>query len=215
MNIGIIGSGGVGRTLGAGFIAKGDRVMIGSREPDRAELVEWREMLGEKASTGSNEEAARFGEVIVFCTLWDGAENALGLAGHENLAGKVVIDTTNPIGQDDAGNLVLTVCGDSSAAETLQDWLPESRVVKAFCWVGARSMVDPAFEGGPASGFYCGDDSSAKAVVARILRDFGWDPVDVGGLIAARGLEPLVLSWMAYGRCHNTWDHAFKIVRKG
>ena len=126
-----------------------------------------------------------------------------------------MIDTTNPIGDDEAGRLILATTPNCSGAEHLQRWLPEARVVKAFNWVGAGMMVDPEFEGGPASGFLCGDDAEAKAVVAEILRDFGWDPVDLGDLVAARGLEPLVLTWMSYGWEHGTWDHAFKIVRKG
>ena len=215
MNIGIIGSGSVGRTLGAGFASRGHSVTIGSREPERPELVEWRDAIGEGASLGSDQDAARFGELIVFATRWSGAEQAIGLAGHENFSGKIVIDTMNPIGEDEKGNLVLAASGDTSGAEHLQRWLPEARVVKAFNWVGAGLMVDPVFEGGPASGFLCGDDAAAKAVVADILRDFGWEPVDLGDLVAARGLEPLVLTWMAYGWQHGTWDHAFKIVRKG
>jgi 8-hydroxy-5-deazaflavin:NADPH oxidoreductase len=214
MNIGIIGSGQVGKTLGAGFASRGHRVMIGSREPGREDLVEWRESTGENASTGSDFEAAEFGELIVFATRWSGAEEAVGLAGHENFSGKIVIDTTNPIGDDGAGNLVLSTTPNLSAAEHLQRWLPEARIVKAFNWVGAANMVDPHFEGGPASGFLCSDDAEAKETVAGFLRDFGWDPVDMGELVAARGLEPLVIVWMSYGWVHGTWDHALKVVRK-
>lgn len=215
MNIGIIGSGAVGRTLGAGFVSRGHRVMIGSREPDRPSLVAWRESAGLGASTGSDAEAAAFGELIVFATRWSGAEEAVGLSGHENFSGKIVIDTTNPIGEDEEGRLVLSTTPNCSGAEHLQRWLPEARVVKAFSWVGAALLVDPVFEGGPASGFLCGDDAEAKAVVATILHDFGWEPVDLGDLVAARGLEPLVLTWMSYGWEHGSWDHAFKLVRKG
>jgi predicted dinucleotide-binding enzyme len=215
MNIGIIGSGAVGKALGAGFVSRGHHVMIGSREPGRPDLVEWRSTMGEAASTGSDRDAAHFGELLVFATRWSGAEQAVALAGHENFSGKIVIDTTNPLGEDSAGNLVLETNSESSAAEHLQSWLPEARVVKAFNWVGASLMVDPEFEDGPASGFLCGDDEGAKQAVADILRDFGWDPVDLGDLVAARGLEPLVLTWMAFGWVHGTWDHAFKVVRKG
>lgn len=87
--------------------------------------------------------------------------------------------------------------------------------MKALNWAGVGVRVDPQFKDGPASGFYCGDDSSAKSIVAGILRDFGWEPVDMGGLIEARGLEAFVLTWMAYGRAHGTWNHAFKVVRTG
>jgi len=214
MDIGIIGSGMVGTVLGAGFVARGDKVVLGSRQPDRPELIEWRDAAGERASTGTNEEAARFGEMVVFCPRWSGARGALDLAGPENFSGKVVIDVTNPIGTDEQGRLVLAVGCDSSAAEQLQSWVPDARVVKAFNWVGSASMVKPAFPSGPAAGFLCGDDEDAKALVAGVLRDFGWDPVDMGALIAARGLEPMVLNWMAYGTSTGHWDHAFTVVRK-
>jgi predicted dinucleotide-binding enzyme len=214
MNVGIIGSGSVGKTLGAGFAGRGDRVMLGSREPERADLVEWRTATGDRVCTGTNDQAAAFGELLVFCPRWSGARNALDLAGHDLFAGKVVIDVTNPIGQDETGRLVLTLGRDSSAAERLQAWVPEGRVVKAFNWVGSASMVKPDFPQGPASGFYCGDDPDAKEVVACVLRDFGWDPVDMGALIAARGLEPLVLNWMAYGRMTGRWDHTLTVVHK-
>lgn len=215
MNIGIIGSGAAGRMLGSAFVSRGHTVVIGSREPDRPELVAWREAAGERASTSSDFDAAAFGELIVFAVRWSGAEEAVGLAGHENFAGKVVLDITNPMGDDETGRLILATTPNCSGAEHLQRWLPEARVVKALNYVGAGMMVDPVFEGGPASGFLCGDDAEAKSVVAGFLRDFGWDPVDLGDLVAARGLEPLVLTWMTYGWEHGTWDHAFKIVRKG
>lgn len=214
MNIGMIGSGHVARTLGAGFLARGHSVMLGSRDPRKRELLEWQASAGERALLGSLDDAARFGELLVFCPKWTGAENAFSLAGPRNFAGKVVIDTTNPLGRDAAGNVVLLVGRDSSAAEELQRWAPDAKVVKAWCWVGVESMVDPVFEGGPASGFLCGDDAEARAVVSAILRDFGWDPVDLGGLIAARGIEPLVLVWLRYGRMRGTWDHALTLVHR-
>jgi len=119
-----------------------------------------------------------------------------------------------PIGRDEKGRMVLTVGRDSSAAEELQSWVPDAHVVKTLNWVGSASMVNPRFPGGPASGFYCGDDPQAKKVVAQVLRDFGWNPVDMGDLIAARSLEPMVLSWMAVGTQSGNWDHTFTIVRK-
>jgi len=214
VDIGIVGSGAVGRTLGAGFVARGHRVMIGSREPGRQELLDWRAENGPDALLGSNLEAARFGELLVFAIKWSGARNAFELAGGaQYFAEKVVIDTSNPIGQDSAGKMMLVVEPDTSAAEQIQSWMPDAKLVKAFSWVGYRSMVDPCFSEGPASGFLCGDDADAKAIVANILREFGWDPIDMGALSAARALEPLVLLWMAYGRTHGTWDHAVRLVR--
>ncbi len=186
MNVGLIGSGRVGRTLGAGFVAHGHRAMVGSRDPEKPELLEWRESTGENALLGTFAEAARFGELLVFCPKWSGAENAFALAGPANFAGKIVIDTSNPIGTDAQGRMIFLFGGDSSAAEQVQAWAPRARVVKALNYVGVESMVDPVFPGGPPSAFIAGDDEGARDVVAEILRDFGWDPVDMGELIAAR-----------------------------
>lgn len=214
MDIGIIGSSQVGRTLGAGFIARGDRVCIGSRDPQKQELLDWQAENGTNALLGSDQEAATFGELIVFAVKWTGAREAFELAGGaEAFAGKVVIDTTNPIGKDAEGGMILAVGPETSAAETLQSWAPDAKVVKAFNYVGYRSMVGPQFEGGPASGLYCSDHDEAKTLAADVLQSFGWIPVDMGPLRSARGLESMVLLWMDYGMVHGTWDHAFKLVR--
>lgn len=214
MDIGIIGSGQVGKALGAGFIARGDRVTIGSREPGRQDLLDWQAENGESALLGSDFDAASFGELLIFAVKWTGAREAFELAGGaENFAGKVVIDTLNPIGQDAEGGMILSVGPDTSASETLQSWAPDAKVVKALNYVGYRSMVGPQFEGGPASAFFCSDHDDAKAVAADVLQSFGWIPVDMGALRWARALEPMVLLWMDYGMNHGTWDHAFKLVR--
>src|SRR5574340_638390 len=94
MKVGIIGSGSVGQALGTGFVALGHEVKIGSRNPEK--LREWITKSGARASAGRFADAAAFGELAVVATAWDGTENALQLAGAKALAGKVVIDTTNP-----------------------------------------------------------------------------------------------------------------------
>ena len=95
MRIGVIGSGEVGRVLGAGFALMGHEVKLGSRNPAQDKIRAWLDETG--ASAGTFDEAASFAEVAVLATLWEGTENAIRLAGPENLAGKVVIDATNPL----------------------------------------------------------------------------------------------------------------------
>src|SRR6185369_9192993 len=95
VRVGVLGSGDVGRVLAGGFIKLGHDVKIGSRSPEK--LAEWAEKAGEHASSGTFEEAARFGDMIVLATLGTAAESALRMAGLDNFNGKVVIDATNPL----------------------------------------------------------------------------------------------------------------------
>src|SRR4030067_2952535 len=97
MGIGVLGAGDVGRVLGAGFAALGHEVMIGSRNPQQEKVREWLKKTGPKTSAGTCAEAAAFGEIAVLAILWTGTENAIKLAGPQNLAGKVLIDVTNPL----------------------------------------------------------------------------------------------------------------------
>src|SRR5262245_36064524 len=93
--VGVIGSGTAGRALADGFLEHGYEVMRGTREP--AKLAEWKRGAGAKASVGTFADTARHGEVVVLAVKGLVAESALDLSGAENLAGKVVIDTTNPL----------------------------------------------------------------------------------------------------------------------
>src|SRR6185503_6990937 len=192
MQIGILGSGDVGQALGLGFIKFGHEVKIGSRDPDGAKLKPWLAKAGKKASTGSLEDTARFADIVVLATIWSGTENALKLAGAPaSLAGKLVIDVTNPIINEEDEHPRLALGFDDSGGEQVQRWLPQSRVAKAFNTVGYDDMVDPQFPGGPPDMFICGEDASAKQVVAGICKNFGWGVVDAGGIAGARLLEPM------------------------
>jgi hypothetical protein len=210
MKVGILGSGDVGKALGTGFAGLGHEVKIGSRDPGK--LQDWVGKSGPKASVGTFAEAAAFGEILVLATLWSGTEHAIQLAEPKNFAGKVVIDTTNPLGFDGGPHLVLGHT--DSAGEQVQRWLPVARVVKAFNTVGHAHMVHPDFPGGPPDMFICGNDDEAKKTVAGILKDFGWPAIDIGGIEGARLLEPLCILWVGYGIRTGTWNHAFKLLRK-
>jgi len=215
MKIGILGSGDVGKALGAGFAALGHDVMMGTREPASEKVRAWVTKTGPKASAGSFAEAAAFAEVAAVATLWDGTENALRLAGPQNLAGKVVIDTTNPLDFSGGPPPRLSVGQTDSAGERVQRWLPEARVVKAFNIVGNQHMFRPNFPGGPPDMFICGNDAAAKKTVAGICTAFGWpEPIDLGGIEAARYLEPLAMIWILTYFTTRSGNHAFKLLRK-
>jgi predicted dinucleotide-binding enzyme len=213
MKIGILGTGDVGRALGSGFVKHGHEVKIGSREAGNEKAEAWRRQAGYRASTGTFAEAAAFGEVVVVATLWSGTENALRLAGHENLAGKTVIDTTNPL-DFSTGAPRLAVGFDTSSGEQIQAWVPGAHVVKAFNMVGNAHMVDPQFPGGPPDMFIAGNDSGAKQTVTEILKDFGWGVVDLGGIESSRYLEPLAMVWILHYFQTRNGNHAFKLLHK-
>lgn len=141
-------------------------------------------------------------------------ENTVELAGRRNFAGKTVLDTTNPIadGPPVQGVLPFFTGPNQSLGEKIQALLPEARVVKAFNSVGAARMVNPQFRMGPPTMFLCGEDSGAKAQVSAIVRQFGWEALDMGGIVAARAIEPLCMLWCIPGFRQNQWTHAFKLL---
>ena len=214
MKIGILGSGVVGQALGTGFATLGHDVKIGTRRPEDDKLKLWVRQTGAKGSVASPGEAARFAEVAVLATAWSGTENAIRLADPKNVAGKVVIDVTNPLQPVPNGPPTLAVGLTDSAGEQVQRWLPAAKVVKAFNTVGNPHMFRPQFPGGPPDMFIAGNDPGAKQTVAELLKTFGWGVIDLGGIEAARYLEPLGLLWVAYAFKTSTWNHAFKLLRK-
>ncbi len=217
MNIGILGSGDVGRRLGDGLIVLGHKVKIGSREPGKLDLQQWINNHGqEKAAAGTFAEAASFGDELIFlATLWDGAPNAIKMANVKNFTGKIVIDVTNPLDFSKGMPPRLAVGHTDSAGETVQRLLPESKIVKALNTVGNLQMVNPDFQGGPPTMFVCGNDKDAKKTVAdSILIPFGWETIDIGGIEGSRLLEPLAMLWITYYFRTNTGNHAFKLLRK-
>jgi 8-hydroxy-5-deazaflavin:NADPH oxidoreductase len=209
----VMGSGQVGQVLADALLELGHEVMRASREP--AKLAEWLGKAGPKARTGTFAEAARWGERIVLAVKGAAAENAIELAGIDNLAGKVVIDATNPIADSPPQNGVLRFFTnlDESLMERLQRKAPRARFVKAFSCVGSPFMNHPSFPGGPPSMFICGNDEAAKASVKQLLTELGWETADMGTVEAARAIEPLCMLWCIPGLTKNRWAHAFKLLQ--
>jgi 8-hydroxy-5-deazaflavin:NADPH oxidoreductase len=211
MKIGILGSGGVATTLAAGFLSEGHAVMLGTR--DAAKLGDWR-AAHRQAEVGSVAQAAAFGELIVLAVKGSAAEAVLRSAAPA-LAGKVVIDTTNPMADapPEDGVLRYFTGPNESLLERLQAQHPSVRLVKAFNSVGAGLMVKPKLVGGRPTMFIAGNDAAAKAQVTQLLDAFGWDTEDMGRAAAARAIEPLAMLWCIPGLLRNDWAHAFKMLR--
>ena len=209
MKVGILGSGEVAQTLGAGFIKHGHTVMLGTR--DAGKLADWAKKSGGKV--GSFEEAASFGELVVLAVKGTAAEKVVKSAG-AGLAGKVVMDATNPIADAPPKNGVLSFFAspEGSLMEHLQAVRPDARFVKGFNSVGNARMVNPSYKEGRPTMFICGNDDAAKKTVAGVCDQFGWEILDCGKAEGARAVEPLCILWCIPGFLKKEWTHAFKVM---
>ena len=149
MRIGVIGSGAVGAALASGLKRHGHDVMRGSRDPKKLEA--WQAGEGKGVAIGDPAETARFGELVILAVKGEAAEEAVRGAGLDNLAGKPVLDATNPIshGPPKDGVLGFFTGPNESLMERLQKLAPAAHFVKAFSCVGSALMVDPKLPGGP------------------------------------------------------------------
>ncbi|WP_309665517.1 NAD(P)-binding domain-containing protein [Tabrizicola sp.] len=209
--IGILGSGPAGRTLAGGFLRLGHRVMVGSRTPGK--LDEWLSQGGSNAATGTFAETASFADVAILSALGTAAEDVVRLAGAVNLAGKVLIDASDPL-DFSSGRPGLFVGTTDSLGERIQRLVPDTFVVKALNTVLAEVMVNPALSGGDPDMFIAGEDAKAKQVVTDLLVAFGWPVVDLGGIENARWLEAMSLAWVVHSHKTGKMHHAFKLVGK-
>lgn len=211
MKIGILGSGDVAKTLANGFLEHGHDVMLGTRTP--ANLADWT-AKNPKGRVASFAEAAEFGELVVLAVKGSAAGDALRAANPANLAGKPVIDATNPIADAPPVNGVLKFFTtlDESLLERLQREFGSVRFVKAFNSVGNACMVNPQFTAGRPTMFICGNDEAAKKIVGGVLDQFGWETADMGKAESARAIEPLCMLWCIPGFLRNDWVHAFKLL---
>ncbi len=207
--VGVIGSGDVGKVLAKGFKKHGYDVEIASREGNK--LAQWSKAEG--IAEGTFAAVAAKAEVVVLAV---GGGVALDVVTSlaASLAGKVVIDATNPIGGPPVNGIITFFTGpNDSLMERLQKAAPEARFVKSFSCVGNAFMVNPSFPGGRPTMFIGGNDADAKKQVVAILDQFGWDSEDIGGVEAARAIEPLCQLWCAPGFQRNQWAHAFKLLK--
>jgi predicted dinucleotide-binding enzyme len=211
MKVGVIGSGDVAKVLGSGLLKYGHDVTMGTREP--AKLSDWAKQ-NPRGKVGGFADAAKFGELVVLAVKGTAAAEALRTAGAANLAGKVVIDVTNPIADAPPTNGVLKFFTslDESLMERLQREFGSVRFVKAFNSVGNACFVNPQFKGGKPTMFMCGNDEAAKKTVSTIIDQFGWEAADMGKAEAARAIEPLCMLWCIPGFLRNDWFHAFKLL---
>jgi NADPH-dependent F420 reductase len=209
VRIGILGTGGVGSVLGVKWAKAGHQVLFGSRSPAAPRGHELLAHAGQLSNVTSLAEAAKNSEVIVIAVPWAAVVETLALIGP--CEGKVVIDCVNPLKHDLSGLATETL----SASEYVAQWLPAARVVKAFNTASTKVMLNPEFDGAPATMFYCGDDADAKIAVQTLVADIGFAPVDAGPLQHARNLESLAMLYIHLA-VRGGWGSncAFRMVKR-
>jgi predicted dinucleotide-binding enzyme len=214
MRFGIIGTGTVGRTLAGKLVVLGHEVMLGSRSKDNAAALDWSAQSGPRGHCGTFAEAAEFGDIVINATSGTVSLSALRMAGAERLAGKVLIDVSNPLIFSSTGEVTLNPVSDDSVGEQIQREFPEARVVKALNTVNAAVMVDPGRVPGEHNLFIAGEDADAKDQVRAVLVEFGWPEqavLDLGGIAAARGMEMLMPFWLNLMRRFGHADFNYSI----
>jgi len=209
MKITIIGSGNVGRTLGARWAGKGHEIVFGSRDPESTNSKEIENSVPGAKVVGIKDAAAASG-IVVLATPWPAAKSTIKAAG--GLKGKILIDCTNPLAPDQSG---LTIGPNTSAAEKISEWAEGAFVVKAFNNTGSGNMADPVYGDGKVSMFVCGDDLQAKKTAMKMASDIDFDVVDAGPLSAARYLESLAKLWIHLAYVMELGpDIAFRLMRR-
>ncbi len=225
MDIAVLGTGMVGQAIAGRLQELGHTVWVGTRDPAetlaRTEpdgmgnppFAAWHaEHPGVRVATFA--EAASVADLVVNASAGAAALEVLGLAGAANLAGKVVVDISNPLDFSRGFPPTLFVKDTDSLGERIQRAFPEAKVVKSLNTLTASLMVDPASLGESSTVFVSGDDTQAKATVTGLLASFGHDDViDLGPLETARGTEMLLPLWLRLMGALGTGGFNVKVVR--
>jgi predicted dinucleotide-binding enzyme len=219
MNIGVLGTGTVGRAIATALVARDHCVMMGSRTADNETAGIWAGACGADASQGTFNDAAAFGDLVFICLKGEYTLEALHTIDPANLGGKPIIDITNPIDftQGIPPRMLDSVSG-TSMGELIQQRFPGAHVVKTLNTVNYKLMVDArSVNKGDHHLFLCGNDIEAKHLVKHLLVDnFYWKPenlVDLGGIEHARAVEAMLPFWISVWRALGTPLFNFKIVQ--
>ena len=182
MKIAIIGAGNVGKALGKSFVRAGHSVVYAATNADHSRQAA--EAVGGTVAASAR-EAAEGADIVVLAVPYASAGRQVAAEIAPAVAGKIVIDVTNPLGADGG----LATQGGVSAAEEFAKWLPGAHVVKAFNTLFASIQGDPRALGTEVDAFFATDDDAARTAAAALLKSLGFRPVNVGPLARARELE--------------------------
>ena len=213
MKLAIIGAGNVGGALGAAWAQKaGHEIFFGVRDPKAEKTQKLVRAIGAKARAGIAAEAAVFGEMIVLATPWTATETAIRAMG--NLAGKILLDSTNPLAVTPSG-LGLEVGHSTSGGEMVHNWAAGAKVFKTLNSTGFGNIANPVFNGVKSVMFVAGDDEEHKPKVMALVGELGFEVIDAGPLRNARLLEAHAMLWIDLALVRGQGrDWAFSIVRR-
>lgn len=203
MKIAVLGTGMVGQSIASKLVSRGHFVTMGARSADNGAAADWvarSKDLSGGASQGTFAQAAKDAELVFHCAKGEVALDVLSAAGAENLAGKVLVDVSNPLDFSRGMPPGLSILNHDSLGETIQRTFPAAKVVKTLNTMNCDIMVDPSLVPGDHSVFVSGNDAAAKATATELLvGDFGWAPgnvIDLGDITTARGTEMFLPLWL-------------------
>ena len=216
MKIGVLGTGMVGNAIGTKLVQLGHEVMMGSRIQNNEKAAAWVKSAGSKASHGTFADTAQYGEVLFNCTNGGASMEALQSAGAGNMKGKIIIDVSNPLdfSKGMPPSLIPRYSNTTSLGEEIQKAFPESKVVKTLNTINCNLMVNASLVSGKHDIFVCGNDAGAKDTVNSILNWFGWkNPVDLGDISGARGLEMYLPLWIRLWSVTKTPNFNISVIK--
>ena len=211
MKVAVLGTGQVAIDLAKGFVSRGHSVVFGTRDVQGEKAVKAVAAVA-GSSAAPYAQAAAQAEMAVLATAWSGTQNAVQLTGNESLKGKLLIDVTNPL-DFSTGKPQMALGFPNSAGQSIQQWLPDAKVVRAFNIITSSRMIDPKFADGTPDMFIAGNDAAAKQQTADLLKVFGWrSAIDMGDINQSYLLEALAMTWIEFGVSRNHWRHGFSLL---
>jgi predicted dinucleotide-binding enzyme len=229
MKISVIGTGLVGRTLASKLVEVGHEVLMGTRNVSEKLADGSKDRYGNPPLTIWLKEnnqvrletfatAASIGEIVINATHGSSSIEALKMAGAQNLAGKILIDVSNPLDfSKEVPGLLPGLNNTNSLGEEIQKTFPYSLVVKTLNTMWCGLMVNPGMiGGGDHMNFLSGNDVKAKEKVKKLLNQFGWKDdnlFDLGDISGARATESMLPIWLRVREVVQTGAFNFRIVR--
>jgi predicted dinucleotide-binding enzyme len=214
MRYGVLGTGMVGSTLATKLVSMGHEVMMGSRTANNDKALKWKNSVEGKGKIGTFADTAKFAETLLSCTEGETSIPALRSCDSKDLAGKVLIDVSNPLDFSKGMPPTLSVVNTDSLGEKIQREFTALRVVKALNTVNCQVMIDPRRVNGESDLFICGNDAGAKEQVKGLLKEFGWKSIyDMGDITNARATEQLMPIWIRLFVQFGSPDFNFRIVK--